>query len=70
MLQYFEADMLFAFALKIQTVLDSDLAPSEQSVLWEAYILEAFLAGLFIPELFAVTRKWKCLVSSYCLLKS
>lgn len=58
------------FALKIQTTLDSDLISNEQSVLCEAYIFEAFIAGLIVPMLFAMTRKWKCPVSLYGLLKS
>lgn len=64
-LKYSEAEMLFAFALKIQTALDSDLTSDGQSVLREPYILEAFIAGLIIPMLVAVTRKWKCPVSPY-----
>lgn len=69
MLKYFEADILFAFALKIQAALDSDLLPNEQSVLCEAYIFETFIAGLIIPMLFAAIWMWKCPVSSHCLLK-
>lgn len=64
-LKYSKAEMMFAFALKIQTALDSDLTPDEQSVLHESYTLEAFIAGLIIAVLVAVTRKWKCPVSSY-----
>lgn len=45
--------MLFAFALKVQ-----------MSSLAYMSLLEAFIAGLIIPVLFAVTRKWKCPVSS------
>lgn len=53
----FEADILFAFALKIQTALDSELTPNEQPGLCEDYIFEAFIAGLILPVLFAMA--WK-----------
>lgn len=70
-LKSFKTDILFVFAFIIQIELDSELTPNEQSALCEGYVFfEVFIAGSILPVLFAVTRKWKCPVNSYCLLKS